>query len=145
MTNNKAQTYLEKLPAEVKNLFEGKSYDVWNFGNDQLLKLVLQGKKIATAGLLAQHDKVPEVGDLGIITDSKDMPQCIVEYISIQTKPFLEVDFEFAQAEGEGFKDIEDWRNEHRKVFHEWSGNTFSDEALILCERFKLVYPISNI
>mgnify|MGYP003395284822 FL=1 len=54
----------------------------------------------------------------------------------------MEVNFEFAQAEGEGFKDIEEWRAEHRKVFKEWSGNSFTDDTLILCEKFKLIYSV---
>src|SRR3989344_2455698 len=140
MTSNNVKNYIENLPDDRKILFENKDYDVWDFGNDDLLQLVLEGKKVATAGLLDQHTKIPKVGDFGIITDSQNEPRCIVEYTDIETKPFLEIDFHFAQAEGEGFQDIEDWRSEHRKVFKEWSGNTFTENDLILCENFKLVY-----
>lgn len=144
VTNDKVKNYIDNLSDDRKSLFKNKDYDVWNFGNDALLQLVLEGKKVATAGLLAQHNKVPQVGDLGIITDSQDEPRCIVEYTNIETKPFLEVDFDFAQAEGEGFQNIEDWRNEHQKVFREWTNNAFTDNDLVLCENFKLVYSNSK-
>ena len=146
MPDNKAQSFLESylknLPVERKAIFEKKEYDVWSLGADKLLNLVLESKKTATAGLLADHDTVPVVGSLGIITDSQDKPRCIVAYTDIQIRPFMEVNFEFAQAEGEGFKDIEEWRAEHRKVFKEWSGNSFTDDTLILCEKFKLIYSV---
>jgi len=142
MTNEKVKKYLNNLPADRRVLFEKKNYDIWNFDNDNLLRLVLEGKKVATAGLLADHKKVPDVGDLGIITNSHGEPCCIIKYMSIETKPFLEVDFEFARSEGEGFKNIEEWRAEHRKLFTNWSNGGFTDESKILCESFKLLYPV---
>jgi len=134
------KNYFNNLPSEIKEVISGKSWEAWSFGNDYLLKLVLEGKKTATTGIF-NKEKVSKAS-LGVITDSKDIPRCIVEYTSIEVKPFLEVTFDFAQAEGEGFKNIEEWRDEHCRVFSNWSKNTFKDTDLVVCTRFKLVHLI---
>lgn len=139
--------FLKTLNDLERHKYSKKGYKTWNFGSDRelsdrLIGLVLSGKKTATAGLLKDSTIVPKVGDLGIVEDYKGEPRCLVEYIHIDIKPFLEVDYDFAQAEGEGYKDLEEWRDEHRKIFLKWYGDLFTDQSQIVCERFNLLYPI---
>lgn len=137
--NEKIKNYLNNLPANIKNKIENNSYDIWNFDNDELLELVLKGKKLATTELFINDTKVPKEGSLAIITNTQKDPCCIVEYTKIEIKTFLEVGFEFALLEGEGFKNIEEWRSEHSRFFLKINNN-FTENSLVVCENFKLVY-----
>ena len=137
--------YLRTLDDAQKSKFEKLQYDAWSFSDEKeisekLINLVLSGKKMATAGLFLESEKIPAVGSLGIILDQDENPRCLIEYTEVSTKLFTNVDFEFAKDEGEGFTNLEDWQKEHRKVFKEWHKDIFSDESFVVCERFKLLF-----
>jgi len=111
----------------------------WNFGQnkvlaDKLKQLVLNGNKKATTGLYYERKKIPKVGDYKIILDSDEKPSCIIRCTNVEIKPFLEVDYDFIEKEGEGDKDIEEWREKHRKFF-----NLESDKVKVICEEFEVV------
>lgn len=140
------EKHLDTLSEVGRAKYEKLPYEVWGFGqdkefSDRLIGLVISRKKIATAGLYLETEKQPIVGSLGIIVDDNFEPTCLIEYIKIEIKPFLEVDFEFAKEEGEGFVDLEDWREKHRKIFKLWHPDIFSENSLVVCEIFKLLYP----
>lgn len=138
--------YKQSLDAAQKTKFEELQYDTWSFSDEKefsekLINLVLSGKKVATARLFIENERAPAVGSLGVILDHEANPRCLIEYTKVNTKPFTDVDFEFAKDEGEGFTDLEDWRKEHRKVFKKWYGDIFSDNSIVVCKRFKLLFP----
>lgn len=56
----------------------------WTFGIDvdRLVNLVLDGKKTATT-CLYELDNVSKVGDISILTDSKDSNICFIKTISV--------------------------------------------------------------
>lgn len=114
----------------------------FNFGDDKelaehLKQLVLSGEKTATTGLYEEAMRVPKAGEYAHIVDTEGKPFCVIQYTSIEVKPFLEVGFDYIQKEGEGDKDVEEWRNKHRKFFaHDIS---FNDNSLVVCEEFKLI------
>ena len=115
----------------------------WNFGDDKKLadrlkELVLAGKKTATTGLWRDDKKIPIKGDYAAILDSAGKRFCIIRYLNIEVKPFLEVDYEFIKKEGEGDPDVESWRKGHRDVFRQWS-NSFTDASTVVCEEFEVV------
>jgi uncharacterized protein YhfF len=125
----------------------------WSFGDnpelaDELLELVLTGKKTGTATLVIElekeGDKMPEIGDYNIILDGKGKPSAIIRTISVKIKPFNQVEEEYAYSEGEDDRTLESWKREHWKYWTRKSqklGFTMKEGLLVICENFELVYP----
>ncbi len=104
----------------------GTAYPQWGFGDsasmaDELGKLVLDGRKTATASLFWAYEKddeaLPVVGDRSILTDGVGNPLCIIETVEVNIWPFNEVPPEFAAAEGEGDLSLKYWREAHWSFF----------------------------
>lgn len=110
---------------------------------DHLTGLALAGTKVATAGLW-RHDYEPEgepvesVGERQALLDSNGEPCAIVEIARVERYGFLDVTWEFADAEGEGFTDVEHWRSGHRSYFAE-RGVEVADDDLFICVWFRVV------
>ncbi|MCD2164861.1 ASCH domain-containing protein [Comamonas koreensis] len=90
---------------------EERFYEAFGFGDspalaDELGQLVLSGIKRATAGSVWSYESsgkgVPKPGDLSVVTDSNDIPLCIIETVQVDIVPFSAVTEEFAATEGEG-------------------------------------------
>jgi uncharacterized protein YhfF len=121
----------------------GKVVHEWSFGDDKILadklkQLVLSGAKTATTGLWYEGKNIPSVGDNEAILDTNGKRFCIIQVVGVQVRPFLEVDWEFIQREGEGDANVDSWRKNHRNVFRRWS-DSFSDQSLVVCEEFKVI------
>jgi uncharacterized protein YhfF len=128
--------------------------DAFGFGGegqlaDELAALVLAGRKKATASLPVEYTSIqaplPKAGDLSIILDGRGDPVGIIERISVELVPFSEVDAEFAAQEGEGDGSLRYWREAHTWYFGrvcEELGGKLEDTTPILCQRFKLVWPL---
>ncbi len=117
---------------------------------DELVHLILKGKKTATCCSFFEYEKeaLPKVGEKRIVVDGRRNPVCIVELIEIFIVPFCEVDKRFAYEEGEGDRSLESWRREHwnyfSRVFSSIGGEVKEDMKLV-CKRFKVVYqPEAN-
>lgn len=126
--------------------YRGRSFDVWNFGDDipfseRLIALVLSGAKRATVGI-AQQQRIPQPGDLGIILDHSKEPRCIVEYTNVVVKPFGDIGLDIVKAEGEGIETIEEWRQQHRAFFKEV---VLEDTTPMVCIEFVLLHPRHSI
>lgn len=127
-------------------------YDVWQFldgerGCDRLASLCLAGIKTATSSVYETFEiddmKVPEAGDYSIILDSEETPLFIIKDTNVEIKKFSEIDAEFAAKEGEGDLSLEHWRKVHEKYFKkkcEEYGIEFSEDMLVLCEEFEVVF-----
>jgi len=127
--------------------------NAWSFGDnpelaDELLELVLTGKKTGTATLVIElerkGEKMPEVGDYNIILDGKGKPTAIIRTTSVEIKPFNEVEEAFAYSEGEDDRTLESWRREHWKYWTRVGqklGFAMKEDLLVICENFELVYP----
>jgi uncharacterized protein YhfF len=53
------------------------------------------------------------------------------------------VDKDFAREEGEGDLSLQYWREAHRRFFSRSLpkiGRAFSEDMLLVCERFRLIY-----
>jgi len=61
-----------------------------------------------------------------------------IEVTDVVVRRFEDVPWEFADAEGEGFPSIEDWREGHRG-FWERQGRTVTADMAVVCLRFVLV------
>ena len=87
------------------------SYTAWGFGNDaemadSLSRLVRDGPKRATTSLLSSYEDddepLPKEGELSIVLGGGGEPICVIRTISIEVRPFGQVDEHFAWTEGEG-------------------------------------------
>ncbi len=104
---------------------------------DELLALVLEGKKTATCGPLFEYENegvpVPRPGDRSVAMDSTGKPRCVIEVTEVTQKKFTEVDAAFAYDEGEGDRTLEDWRQIHEEFCRRVTG--FSPDMILVCER----------
>ena len=127
-------------------------HEAWYFCDNakdaaELAELVLRGIKTATCGSLwayeAEGERMPEVGDLSIITDYGGEPLLIIETAAVEVVPFDEVSAEHAYMEGEGDRSLAYWREVHWRVFSrelEALGLMPSEQMPLVCERFRMTY-----
>jgi uncharacterized protein YhfF len=143
--------FLAQLPPEspyrsCRVLAEG-----WGDGPqmaDELGALIAAGTKTATCSALAEWeydgDELPAPGVLTVVLDGSDEPLCIVETSEVTVQPFNQVPEEFAYDEGEGDRSLDYWREVHQRFFErtfERIGGQFSEDMLLVCERFRVIYP----
>ncbi len=130
---------------------EALSPPTWSFGAtpeqaDELIELVLDGTKTATAGALwdweAEGEELPTTGTLGIVVDGSGRPRALVVTTDVRVVPFDEVDEEFARLEGEGDLSLGHWRAVHEQFFteHALHDHEFSTDMPVVCERFEVIY-----
>lgn len=121
--------------------------EAWSFGNtkemaDELVGLVLEGKKTATCSLLRAYrgyeNEIPRVGVYSLICDGNNHPKCIVFYTDTFICKFNEVNEKQAYEEGEGDRTLNYWRAAHLDFFS--SDKDFREDDELLCERFRVVY-----
>jgi len=144
------QNFLSNFPADSS--YHSKAYFEGGYGDspelmNELIQLVLEGKKTATCGSLweweAEGNRIPQVGDIWIELDGNGNPVCITETVEVTIRKYNEVDADFAHDEGEGDQSLEYWRKAHRNFFSRTLpkiGKEFSEEMPLVCERFKLIY-----
>ncbi|MFJ7953765.1 ASCH domain-containing protein [Lysinibacillus sp. NPDC096418] len=113
---------------------------------DWLADLVVEGKKTATTSGYVfyelEKEALPQAGEYYIVLNGVEKPVAVIQIQSVEVKPMNEVSEEFALAEGEG--DYRFWWDAHEKFFSELLkeyGKEFSPDMLVVCERFKKVYP----
>ena len=110
----------------------------------ELNALVLAGAKTATAGHVAadyatQDEAVETVGEEQYLLDADGSPIARVRFVRVDVVPFDDVTWEFAQAEGEDFVDIDDWRTAHRRYWQRECGVEVTGLDLIACLWFEVV------
>ena len=135
------------------NVPEGARWEAWAFGDnprlaDELLGLVLEGKKRGSANLVAEYEHggnpLPEVGGYSVVLDGRGRPAAIIRTTRVEIMPFTEVGVEFAYSEGEDDRTLDSWRREHRKYFKRVlaaRGESFDEASLVAAESFELVHP----
>jgi uncharacterized protein YhfF len=114
---------------------------------DELAELLLSGRKRATAALLWSHDaegkRVPQAGDLSIVTDFAGNAKCVIETQRVDIVPFSEVTEEFAETEGEGDGSLTYWRRVHEAFFGRECKRIDREpepDMPVVCERFEVVF-----
>jgi uncharacterized protein YhfF len=140
---NSAPTYFGPTTLEVV------PPPAWAFGDsaeesDELLQLVLDGTKTATASALwdyeAEGEALPEVGSLSILLDGSGHPRALINTTQVAVVPFDEVDEEHARLEGEGDRSLAHWRTDHERFFSEASARGFEPDMPVVLERFEVIY-----
>jgi uncharacterized protein YhfF len=114
---------------------------------DELVNLMLAGRKRATAALTRDFDgeePLPKVGDYVVVVDGAGAPRCIWRTTEVTIKALIEVDDAFAWDEGEGDRSRTFWLDAHRRYFARQAareGFTMHDRMPTVFERFALVWP----
>lgn len=108
----------------------------------ELVDLVLSGAKRATAGLLREYEvegeQLEHVGERLALVGPDGSSVGVIVITHIEITPFENVTWEFAQAEGEGFTDLEHWRTGHRGYFKREYGLDIESTEPMVCLRFRL-------
>jgi uncharacterized protein YhfF len=128
-------------------------YEIFHFDDNEpdaneLVVLVIEGKKLGTASLLWEYQtgnkQQPKAGDLSVVTDWDGFPQCVIETTLVDVIPFKNVDEKFASSEGEGDLSLKYWKDVHWEYFGrvcEELNRERSLEMMVVCENFEVVYP----
>lgn len=122
--------------------------DTWNgldahmFGDgpelaDELLHLILEGRKTATCWSAAEGLKGAEVGKPWAVKNGAGFVRCVLETVELTQRRFCDVDEAFAFEEGEDDRTLASWRAAHQDYFTRNGG--FAPDMLLNCERFRLV------
>ncbi|GHV40932.1 RNA-binding protein [Clostridia bacterium] len=122
-------------------------YEEFAFGDnpkmaDELLSLVLAGKKTATTSAMPEYelenDRIPKVGDVSLVLDGAGKPACVIETKCVTVLPFKDVTWEMAKREGEDTV-MESWREHHTSFFTRNAakyGYAFSEDMIVVFEEF---------
>lgn len=119
----------------------------------ELVALVEAGAKTATAGLFDEYladpagfGPFPEPGLQLLLVDDEGRPRGVTTDTRSETVRFADVTWEFAAAEGEGFRDVEHWREGHRRFWEAFARDELratlrpdwelTDDTLVVCEWF---------
>jgi uncharacterized protein YhfF len=115
---------------------------------DDLLRLVLTGRKRATAGLvadfLADGEPLPRIGGHWVVCDGSGVPRCVLRTTELRLGPSSSVDDAFAWDEGEDDRTRDSWLREHERYFRRTQaarGEEWSDDLEVVFERFRVVWP----
>ncbi len=115
---------------------------------NECAKLVDLGIKRATATSLAvienSSSKMPQVGDVFVVTDWYGEATCVVQTTKVSIIPYNEISEENAYREGEGDKSLGYWRSVHKPFFErelEQFGFLFEETTPIVFEEFEKVFP----
>jgi len=114
---------------------------------DELIALVVDGPKRATAGALADYevtgDPVPEPGTLSIATDGTGNARAVIRTTDVRIGPMSSVDDSFAWDEGEGDRTRASWLRDHERFFRRYLppiGLAFDPDMPLVFERFDVLY-----
>jgi uncharacterized protein YhfF len=106
---------------------------------DELLALVLAGKKTATVGALRDFhpggEAMPVIGRRDVVLNGAGEEACVIETVSVDIRRFDELGSDFTDLEGEG--DFAAWRAGHEAYFARNGG--FEPDMQLVCETFRLV------
>ncbi|VUD69400.1 hypothetical protein TDB9533_04767 [Thalassocella blandensis] len=128
------------------------NYTSWYFCDNEhdaneLVELVVKGKKRATASVFElyekENEKVPTVGKHSVITDWYGQARCVIKTTHVNLVSFNEVSETYASKEGEGDLSLEYWKKVHWECFGRdmESHNLIPRESmLIVCEEFEVVF-----
>jgi uncharacterized protein YhfF len=114
---------------------------------EELLGLVLDGRKRATAGSVAAFERegapLSSVGDHWVVVDGAGRPRAVLRTTDVRVGPLSSVDDAFAWDEGEGDRTRTMWLADHEAYFRRELasfGLEFDADMATVFERFEVVY-----
>lgn len=110
----------------------------WTFGinANQLVELVLEGKKTATTYLYEGNEKYKE-NDISILTDINGNDVCLIQTKKIIITTFKNITWDLAVLEGEN-NSLDDWRKEHYNFFKKINPD-FNKDTKVVFEIFEMI------
>ena len=108
---------------------------------DELLALVLAGKKTATVSVILEDEQAPSVGDLSLVLDGRSTPACVIKTVHVETVRFCGLTWDMVKLEGED-ENFEQWKSGNIRYWTRDAakrGYTFTDQTPITFERFEVV------
>jgi len=138
------------LKATSRNESESYSsvfhFELTEYWANELLRLVLEGKKKATCSSLESFriggEELPRQGSLSIVTDWDGTPRCVIETTQITILPFKNMTFDICKREGED-ECLETWVDGHTRFFTNEGkelGYEFSPDMPVVFEDFQVIY-----
>lgn len=124
-----------------------KSYfECFAFGDspemaDELLALILTGKKTATVSVVLEDEQTPSVGDLSLVLDGRGNPACVIKTVYLETVKFCDLTWDMVKLEGED-ENFEQWKSGNVRYWTRDAarrGYTFTAQTPIMFERFEVV------
>ena len=141
---------LWKAYTDANPAYRDAPYDAWCYGSDipdELARLTFDGIKTATASAYAlyaaEDSPLPTVGTHSVLLDTAGNALCVLRNTAVTVVPFCEVTERHAYKEGEGDRSLGYWRDVHRKFFTselKEIGAAFSEDMLVVCEEFEVVF-----
>lgn len=124
-----------------------RTLDRFPFGDgpelaDELLGLILEGRKRATCWSAGEGLKGTRVGKRWVVEDGRGRPRLVLRTVELRQRRFDEVEADFAADEGEGDLSLSHWRRAHREYFAKNGG--FAPDMPLWCERFEVVQVIEE-
>lgn len=144
--------FWQRFLATTGRPLDTRQPEAWPFGDsvelaNELLALVLDGTKRATAGSVADYEAegepLPEVGDLEIALDGDLRPRAVLQITDVRVGPLSSVDEEFAYDEGEGDRTRDYWLRAHTSFFKRVLprlGLEFGPDMKTIFQRFHVPY-----
>ena len=77
---------------------------------DELLDLVLTGKKTATVSIVLEDEQAPGVGDLSLVLDGRGNPACVIKTVQLEIVRFCYLTWDMVKLEGED-ENFEQWKS----------------------------------
>ena len=116
---------------------------------NRLVTLITNGKKKAGSAPYFLYKEaaadLPKVKSKSIITDYDGTAQCIIEITKVDTIPFNQITKEYAALDmGTTLQPLNKWKQAHWAFFSnamEQSGKTPTEDMLVVCEKFKVIWP----
>lgn len=109
---------------------------------DELLALILDGKKTATCWSATEGEKGTQVGKRWVVLDGTGAPRAVLETVELTQRRFSEVDADFASDEGEDDRTLASWRVAHETYFTR--NGCFAPDMMLYCERFRLLEILTD-
>ncbi len=140
------QKFLQKKGCNSDKYCAGEmSFEAEGFFGDELLVLVLVGKKTAFfssyASYLIDNEEFPVSGEMYVVLDRSGSPRCIIELTSVRIVPFCEVTRKMVIAEGED-ESLEVWREKEKGYLEdegEIVGFAFAEDIKLVFHEFRIV------
>ena len=114
---------------------------------DELIGLVVQGTKRATAGALVDLEQdglpVPTAGTIWVATDGAGRARAVLQATEVRVGPLSSVDESFAWDEGEGARTRASWLAAHERFFRRHLpaiGIAFEPDMATVFERFDVIF-----
>lgn len=102
MDKNQIREFVYKYDSSITR------YEAYYYGYpeiaDELCRLVMEGEKRATTGLLKlyelENEPLPREGDYSVILDSREQPRCITRISRVTQVKFSDITEEYARCGG---------------------------------------------